>query len=128
MKKQDIIEKLKKINIDKNKFIVLSGASMVVQGVKEETEDIDLSTNKEYFDIIKWKQRESAIGTIVKYCEIFEIGYDFYYTKDTIKIEGFNFLKLEKILEIKEKYKRQKDKEDIFLLKKYFKNKEEDVE
>ena len=39
-----------------------------------------------------------------------------------VKINGFNFIKLEKILEIKKKYLREKDKEDIFKIEKILKD------
>ena len=42
-----------------------------------------------------------------------------YSLKDTVKKYGYNCLKKEQILEMKELLNREKDKEDIEILKKY---------
>ncbi len=52
MNKNEIIEKLKKSNLDKNEIIVISGASLVVHDIINDTEDIDLICTEEYYEMI----------------------------------------------------------------------------
>ena len=49
MNKREIIEKLKKYNFDFSKYIVISGAAMVIRDVKEETSDIDIAVSDDYY-------------------------------------------------------------------------------
>ena len=46
MNKQEIFKKLDELELDKDKYIVISGASLVVQDILDETSDIDLSCSK----------------------------------------------------------------------------------
>ena len=48
MNRKEIIKELKKYNLDPKKYIVISGAAMVLYGFKDETPDIDISVTKEY--------------------------------------------------------------------------------
>ena len=48
MNKQDIIKALNKYHFDMNEYMVISGASMVLQGIKETTKDIDIAVSKKY--------------------------------------------------------------------------------
>ena len=52
MNKKEIIKILKKYNFDNKKYIVISGASMVLQGVKNNTNDIDIAVTKDYYDYL----------------------------------------------------------------------------
>lgn len=61
MNKNEIIEKLKKSNLDKNEIIVISGASLVVHDIINDTEDIDLICTKEYYEMINWKKRKDFL-------------------------------------------------------------------
>lgn len=118
MTKNEIFDKLENLNLDKDKYIVLSGASLVVQGIIDETHDIDLSCSNSYFSTIDWDYLK--IGKIlpgasdkIKCFDVFEIGTNFYYTNDIVKINGYNFLSIEKCLEFKKLFNRKKDKKVI---------------
>ena len=52
MNKEEILKVLKKYNFDKDKYIVISGAAMVLLGIKESTSDIDISVTKDYYDYL----------------------------------------------------------------------------
>ena len=55
MKKDDIIKNLKKLKLNKKDYIVICGSSLVMQGIIDETPDIDLACSKEIYDILDWK-------------------------------------------------------------------------
>ena len=46
MTKKDILNLLEKYDLNKKEFIILSGASLVLQDVKEETRDIDITVSE----------------------------------------------------------------------------------
>ena len=47
MNRKEIIEKLKQYNFDKSNYIVISGAAMVLLGIKDKTSDIDIATTQD---------------------------------------------------------------------------------
>ena len=49
MKKLEIFKELEKLDLPKDKYIVISGASLVCQDIIDETDDIDLTCSKEYY-------------------------------------------------------------------------------
>ena len=49
MNRKEILNILKKLNFPQNEFVVLSGASLVVQQVKSKTNDIDLGVSETLF-------------------------------------------------------------------------------
>lgn len=117
MNKQEILAKIETVSLDTNEIIILSGASLVLQDVIEQTTDIDMSCSKSYYDKIDWNVKKGAFGTDIKYKDVFEIGDNLYYPKDIVKINGISCLSLEKCLEIKEKLNRDKDQQIINRLK-----------
>lgn len=118
MNKKEITDKLKNIDLDLNEIIVISGASLVVQNVIDNTTDIDLSCSEDYYKKINWKEKLGAFKTNIKYYDEFEIGKNFYYPNEIVIIDGIKFLNLKECLKIKEKLNRSKDKEVILKLRK----------
>lgn len=119
MNKQVIFERLSNLDLDKNKYIIISGASLVAQGVIETTPDIDLACPKEYYDSLNWSTKIGAFGKEIKYKSDFEISENLFMPNDTIVINGYRFLTIEKCLEIKLALNREKDKKVIAKLKKF---------
>lgn len=113
MNKIDILEKLEALDLDKDKYIIISGASLVVQDIIEETSDIDLSCSEEFYNNLNWDIKFGLFNNEIKYKDNFEIGPNFYFPDDIIKISGYNFLSLEKCLEVKKIENKKKDKKVI---------------
>ena len=67
MTKEEIFKELKKLDLPKDKYIVISGASLVVQDIIDETDDIDLTCSKEFYDKLDWPVRIGAFGVEIKY-------------------------------------------------------------
>lgn len=118
MNREEIFKKLNALNLDKDRYLILSGASLVVQGFISETDDIDIACDREYYDLISGSIKVGAFGLPVKYFDVFEISYNLYYKDDVIIINGYRFLNIERILQIKNDLGREKDKEVIMKLKK----------
>ena len=118
MDKIDILEKLSKLNLDKDKYIIISGAALVLQDIIKTTNDIDLSCSSEYFDSINWDSKVGYFNTIIKYYDLFEIGTNFYDTSNIINIHGYNLQNLYSIYKLKLLENKEKDKETIKILEK----------
>lgn len=113
MNKLEIFKELEKLDLPKDKYIVISGASLVCQDIIDETDDIDLTCSKEFYDELDWPIRIGAFGVEVKYMDCFEISYNLYEYQDVVLINSYRFLSLEDCLEIKKRLNRPKDKKLI---------------
>ena len=113
MTKEEVFKELKKLDLPKDKYIVISGASLVCQDVIDETDDIDLTCSKEFYDELDWPARIGAFGVKIKYKDCFEIGCNLPEYQDIVLINGYRFLSLEDCLEIKKRLNRPKEKKLI---------------
>lgn len=113
MTKDEIFKKLDSLDLDKEKYIIISGASLVAQDIIEETEDIDLCCSDEYYHCLDWDTKIGSFGVEIKYHDVFEIGNNIYDLDNMIEINGYRFMNLEKCLEIKKILNRKKDKKVI---------------
>lgn len=118
MTKSEIISRLNKLNFAKDDYIIVSSASMVMHDLKKETKDLDLALSPTLLDSIKDDCIKiiGAYGDVIYVYNDFEVSTNFYNLKDSVEIEGFNCLKLEKVLEGKKKLNRRKDQKDIHLI------------
>lgn len=123
MNKNEIIEKLKKSNLDKNEIIVISGASLVVHDIINDTEDIDLICTEEYYEMINWKIKKGFFNIDIKYYDVFEISNNLYneYKNYYDLIDDYKFMNLNSCLDLKRKMNREKDKNVIKILEKKLK-------
>ena len=55
MKKIELLNLLKELNFPKDEYYVLSGASLVLRGIRKEANDLDLCISEELFNEIKDK-------------------------------------------------------------------------
>ena len=124
MNKEEIIEKLKEYNIDKNKYIVISGAAMVLLGIKDKTQDIDIAVKDEYKDYLidnynvtfdrmnEYNEPVYFIDNIVNFAVT-------YYSEKKEYVSGIPVQNVNDILKLKKGLNREKDKIDIEKLEKY---------
>lgn len=128
MKRNEIIDKLKKYNLDSTRYIVISGAAMVLYGIKEETPDIDISVDislgKELLNNYDVKIEKINNDGTKAYIINDELNFGInYYTENKAYIEDIPVQTVEDILFLKQMLNREKDKKDIELIKRYIKNK-----
>ena len=123
MKKIELLNLLKELNFPKDEYYVLSGASLVLRGIREEANDSDLCISEELFNQIKDKfnliqEKKNECG-FYKINDNLEIVVD---KKDDFKMEigkKYNLEDLQTILDFKIKRNKPKDKDDIENIKKY---------
>ena len=113
MHKEAILKKLEQLDIPKDQFIVISGASLVCQDVLESTSDIDLSCSREVYEQLDWPTKMGAFQKEIKYYDCFEISYNLFEYQDTIEINGYRFLSLASCLAIKKRLHRASDQKVI---------------
>ena len=123
MKKVELLNLLKELNFPKDEYYVLSGASLVLRGIREEANDLDLCISEELFKQIKDKynlteEKKNECG-FYKINDNLEIVVD---KKDDFKMEigeKYNLEDLQTILDFKIERNKPKDKEDIENIKLY---------
>ena len=113
MNKVEVFEKLDKLDLDKNNYIIISGASLVVQDIIDDTSDVDLSCSKEYYNSIEWPTKTGYFNTEIKYKDCFEIGCNFFDEDKIIIINGYKFMNLEACLDLKILENKKADKKLI---------------
>lgn len=124
MNKQDIVKALNKYQFDIDEYMVISGASMVLQGIKSSTGDIDIAVSKKYYDYLV-ENYDCVIEKVENGLNIYLIDdvINFstnYYNRDEVIIyEGFPIQNLDGIKKLKLCLNREKDIHDINKLDKY---------
>lgn len=119
MNRKEILNILKKLNFPQNEFVVLSGASLVVQQVKSKTNDIDIGVSEALFKKLKNDAVivNSFLGYDVYKLNDYNIEFSnncsFFNKDEAIVIENMYFQDLNSIKKMKENFNRNKDKNDI---------------
>ena len=123
MKKIELLNLLKELNFPKDEYYVLSGASLVLRGIRKEANDLDLCISEELFNEIKDKYN-LAEGNKNE-CGFYKINDNLEIVvnkKENFKMEigeKYNLENLQTILDFKIKRNKPKDKDDIENIKKY---------
>ena len=122
MSKNEIIKILKKYNFDNKKYIVISGAAMVLHGIKNSTSDIDIAVTKEYYEYLL-KHYKCDFDKINPYNHkvyfidnIINFGIDYF--TSPVYMDDIPIQKIDDILKLKNNLNRNKDKDDILLIQK----------
>jgi hypothetical protein len=128
MNKEQLLELLNKLNLDKKHYCILSGGSLVLHNLKKKTGDLDLFVTQELFNKLKLEYElkdKDPEHVIYKYPLFNIIKYDVdIYLMDSTKIkisyvDGYPVEDLEEILEFKLSRNLDKDQEDIKNIKDY---------
>ncbi len=125
MNKEQLLTLLSKLNFPKDEYYILSGASLVIRGIREQASDLDLCISEELFEQIKNKYNLT---------EDKKNEYGFYHINNFIEVvvnkksdfnmdfcNPYNLENLNTILEFKIKRNKPKDQADIQKIKEYLK-------
>jgi hypothetical protein len=130
LNREDVIRIINELKLPKDKYVITSGSAMVLHGLRQETNDVDITVNKELFEYFEDK------GYYVKYypinenktCILIDLTYDVQLIKvDEIPpeyvtiVDGIPTQTIEHLLKFKLELNRDKDQNDIKVLKKYLK-------
>ena len=118
MNKRQYLEGLEKFKLPKTEFIILSGGSLLMHGLREQTRDYDLSFSKKLakeFGLYDCPIDEKGFYKPFPNCQSSD---DF----DSIPfdiVDGYQCQTLEAILDFKRKKGRPKDLKDIETIERY---------
>ena len=124
MNKKQIIETIEKYKLDKSKFIVISGAALVLLEQEKAAKDIDIWCYNDYYDYLLSNydckfERTNEFGEKAYLIDnIINFGVSFK-PKNVEIIEGIQCSSLRDVLELKKFLNRDKDKYIISKLEKY---------
>jgi hypothetical protein len=112
MDRTEFIKTLEKFNLPKSEFIILSGGSLLMRGLREKTADFDLCVSKklaEEIDLYDAPKDEKGFFVPFPNCQMMDnfenIEFDV--------VDGHQCESLESILAFKKSANRPKDQKDI---------------
>lgn len=123
MDKEEIVNRLRELHFPKNEYYVLSGASLVLRGIRKKCPDIDLCISEELFAKVKdeLKMTPDKLNKCGFYClgNSLEIVVD---KKSCFNMEDggeFNLENIYTILDFKRARNLPKDRKDTIDIEKY---------
>lgn len=125
MNKEDIIRILNYYELDKVRYVVISGAALTLLGIVDYAKDIDIYCDEEYYNYlidnyVAVYERTNEYG-IDAYMIDGIINFSFSYKPNEEKIiDGIKCSSLKDIIELKEHLNRNKDKELLKKLKRLY--------
>ena len=125
MNRNDIIEKLRRFPYDRKDYWLITGAAMVLYGIREQTHDIDMGCSTEMADKLEREgyllkitpdgNRRFRIGDDIEAFENWLFG-------DVVSVENIPVISVEGLIEMKQRLGREKDKRDIRLIEDYMRS------
>ena len=125
MNKDEYKKKLDALEFDKERYCIISGGTMLLYGLKETTEDIDIKVRPDYFEELKtrFKFKKSPkypyLWELNSETEVAVLDYD---DSDVVIVDGYPVESLELQLKWMLEQKREKDQKKIEVIQNYFKN------
>ncbi len=116
--KDDIIRILHEYNLDPSRYAVVTGAAMVLYGMKEFTRDIDISVREDYYRelLSRYKcsfERVNNFDECIFFIDdIINFGTT-YYSNEIRVVDGIPVINEERLIQIKKFLKRGKDIEEL---------------
>ena len=122
MNREEYLKIVDSLNLDKNSYCIIASGSMLMHGLSDTCNDVDIKVTKELFDelLIKYNMKQSS-----RYDYVYELSDNIdvncrNFDRDKIEfIDGYPVEKLEVQLKWMLKNNRPKDQEKIKLVKEY---------
>ena len=121
MNRQEFIDKLKEFGFPKTEYMILSGGSLLLRGLREETADFDLCVSQKLMQTLDLENcPKDEVGCYVPFEDVQlkggmeERNYDV--------VDGFRCQTLEDILALKRRLMRPKDIRDIERIETWIRN------
>lgn len=126
MNREEFLTRLDSLNLDKQRYCILSGGVMLLYGLRETTADIDIKVRPDYFEELKTK---FTFSKSPKYPDLYELGDDVevavrdYDDEDVRVVLDHPVESLELTLQWMLEHNRPKDQEKIKMIENYLKEK-----
>ena len=134
MTKDEIIAKVKALNLPKKSYVVFGSCSMAALGIRE-AQDIDMLVSKTVFDMLKragWQEVDKGQEDKPLTHDVFEVHDNWNFSSYSLTLEqllataniidGVPFASLEEVRKWKTASGRPKDIVDIELIDRYLKS------
>ena len=121
MNKEELYKLVEKLKLPITEYCILSGGSLVMHGIRENTNDLDIDITKKGFEIIKKYFRPTLVDEnkkLYKIIENIECFLDNNFETDIEFIDGYPCQSLMSVYRLKKKLNREKDQSDIIAIKK----------
>ena len=122
MNKKEFIKKLDSLNLDKNRYCIISGGVMLLYNLKPTTEDIDIKIRPDYFEELKSKyefKKSPKYDYLYELNDKTEVAVLDYNDDDIIIVDGYPVESLELQLKWMLEQNRPKDQEKIKIIEDY---------
>lgn len=124
MNRVEYLKKLDELNLDKNRYCIISGGIMLLYGLRESTEDIDIRIKPDYFEELKTKfefKKSTKLDNLYELSDEIEVRVLDYDDANIEMYDGYPVWKLELQLDWFKEQKRDKDKEKIKIIEDFLK-------
>lgn len=126
MNKKEIIDYLNKYNFPSNEYLVISGAAMVMLGIKDKTNDIDIAVTEKLYDTLLGYdecifETKDKNDDDVYFIDKLNFG-KMYFSNDRIYINNIPVQTTKQIKNLKIKLNRPKDRLDLELINNFENN------
>lgn len=123
MNKEQYIENLNSLDLPKDEYYILGSGSLLMYGIREIANDIDLCVSLELFDYLNKEgiidiDSENECG-FYKLNDLVEVVANDKESFEYDLVDGYQVEKLEKILKFKENRNKEKDQVDIVKIREY---------
>lgn len=127
MNKEEIVDILNKYGFAKDEYIVLSTGALILLGIKDKANDIDLAVSKNLYDrFLKEYNCECSYTSEVNgqvfnvySFDVFDFGLNYFDRENIEIVEGIPIQSIEAVLKLKRDLGREKDLKDIKLIEEY---------
>ena len=121
MNKQEFMARLEELDLPVTEFVILSGGSMLMRGLREQTNDLDLSASKKLAEILHlYDCPRDHHGLYIPF-ENVQMDDDMERFHFDV-IDGYQCESLEDVIEQKRKWNRDKDHRDIEVIEEYLRD------
>lgn len=121
MNKEELYKLVEKLKLPITEYCILSGGSLVMHGIRENTNDLDIDITKKGFEIIKKYFSPTLVDEnkkLYKITENIECFLDNNFETDIEFIDGYPCQSLMSVYRLKKKLNRERDQSDIIAIKK----------
>ena len=124
MNREEYKRKLDSLNLDKNRYCIISGGIMLLYGLKDTTEDVDIKVRPDYFEELKERfnvKKSPKYPYLYELDEETEVAVLDYDDSEVEIVDGYPVMNLELQLTWMIENKRPKDQEKIKIIKEFLK-------
>lgn len=121
MNKKELLELVETLNLPKTEYCILSGGSCVLNGIRKQTNDLDIDITPKGFEILKQSYTPELVRKDIEQYKITDKIECFLVEnleEDVIYIDNYPCQSLISMYNFKKKMNREKDQADILAIEK----------